>query len=58
MKSSELHRLIKQAGWMPIRQCGSHIIYEKNGIRYCAPDHGSKEMGKGIALKILKEMGI
>jgi len=34
-----------------VRQVGSHVIYEKNGIRYCVPDHGSKEIGTGLATK-------
>jgi len=58
MKSSELHRLIRRCGWAAVRQVGSHVIYEKNGIRYCVPDHGSKEIGTGLATKIIKEMGL
>lgn len=58
MKSNELHRLIKQNGWVAIRQAGSHVIYEKDGVRFCVPNHGSKEMKKGLAMKILKEMGL
>lgn len=58
MKSSEFHRLIIQNGWCPIRQCGSHIIYEKNGLKYPVPNHGSKEMCKGLVMKIKKDMGL
>lgn len=58
MKSSELHRIIKRNGWVAIRQVGSHIIYEKNGIHFTVPDHGSKEMKKGLAQKLIKEMGL
>jgi len=58
MKSSELHRLIRRCGWVAVRQVGSHVIYEKNGIRYCVPDHGSKEIGTGLATKVIKEMGL
>lgn len=58
MKSHELHRLIKTQGWIPVRQTGSHVIYEKNGLRYPVPDHGSKEIKKGLADKIKKEMGL
>ncbi len=39
-------------------QSGSHIIYEKNGIHYTATFHGSKEVGKGLEMKIKKEMGL
>lgn len=58
MKSSELHRLIKRGGWVAVRQVGSHVIYEKDGVRIPVPNHGSKEMKQGLALKIIKEMGL
>ena len=56
MKSSELNRLILRNGWIAIRQKGSHITYEKNGKSYTATFHGSKEVGKGLEMKIKKEM--
>ncbi len=55
MKYNELHRLIRKNGWIRIRR-GKHIIYEKDGKRYPVPDHGSKEVGKGLERKIKKEM--
>ena len=58
MKSSELNRLILRNGWRVISQRGSHVKYEKNGIIYIATFHGSKEVGKGLELKIKKEMGL
>ena len=58
MKSSELNRLILKNGWKILRQSGSHVIYEKNGITYSATFHGSKEVGKGLEMKIKKEMGL
>jgi predicted RNA binding protein YcfA (HicA-like mRNA interferase family) len=36
----------------------SHRIYEKDGVRMTVPFHGSKEVPKGLALKILKDAGI
>jgi mRNA interferase HicA len=56
MKSSEFHKLIRRNGWQHIRTSGSHYIYEKDGKTYPVPYHGMKEMGKGIELKIRKEM--
>jgi predicted RNA binding protein YcfA (HicA-like mRNA interferase family) len=41
-----------------LRVKGSHYIYEKDGKTYAVPFHGTKEMGKGIELKIRKEMGL
>ncbi len=58
LKSSELHKLIRQNGWVHIRTRGSHYIYEKGKQIYPVPFHGVKEMGKGIETKIKKEMGL
>jgi mRNA interferase HicA len=56
MKTTELHRLVKRNGWIEIRQAGSHVIYQKGDITYPVPFHGAKEVGKGLELKIRKEM--
>ncbi len=58
MKSSEFHRLVQINGWKEIRQAGSHIIYEKNGKQITVPYHGSKEMKKGLVMKLKKEIGL
>ncbi|VDH16087.1 YcfA-like protein [Algoriella xinjiangensis] len=59
MKSSEFIREIKRKGWVFLRQGkGSHEIYEKDGKQEVVPNHGSKEMGKGLELKLRKKMGL
>ena len=58
MKSAELRKLVERNGWICVRACGSHYIYEKEGVRYTVPFHGSKEVGKGLEKKIKKEMGL
>lgn len=58
MKYAELHRLIQRQGWWVRRQTGSHVIYEKDGKTYPVPLHGSKEVGKGLELKIKRDMGL
>ena len=58
MKSSEFHRLVKKNGWIYVKSEGSHYIYEKNGKMYPVPFHGAKEIGKGLEIKMRKEMGI
>lgn len=59
MKSNEFIREIKQKGWTLLRQGkGSHEIYEKDGQCVSVPNHGSKEMGKGIENKLRKQMGL
>jgi mRNA interferase HicA len=58
MKSKELHQLISKNGWQILRVKGSHYIYEKDGRTYPVPYYGAKEVGKGIELKIKKEMNL
>lgn len=59
MKSKEFIRLATRNGWILLRQGkGSHEIYEKNGIQVVIPNHGSKELGKGLENKLRKEMGL
>ena len=57
MKSSEFLREIRKKGWIFLRRGkGSHLIFEKNGKQVVVPDHGSKELGKGLEKKLRKEM--
>jgi len=59
MKSNEFIREIKGKGWSFLRQGkGSHEIYEKDGRQVVVPNHGSKELGKGLEQKLRKEMGL
>jgi mRNA interferase HicA len=58
MKSSELHRIITRNGWKLIRSNGSHYMYEKDGIRYPVPFHGSKEVVEGLRKRIFKIMNL
>jgi mRNA interferase HicA len=59
MKSSEFIREIKRKGWIFLRQGkGSHEIYEKEGQQVTLPNHGSKELGKGLEKKLRNEMGL
>ncbi|MCA6514884.1 MAG: type II toxin-antitoxin system HicA family toxin [Chitinophagaceae bacterium] len=59
MKSNEFLREIQKKGWVFIRRGkGSHIIFEKNCKQESVPLHESKEMGKGLEMKLRKGMGI
>ncbi len=58
MKSTEFHKLIRQHGWVEVRQAGSHVVYEKEGMMVVVPYHGSREMKKGLVSKLIKQMGI
>ena len=58
MKSDEFHKLVWENGWTKIRQTGSHVIYKKGNRTYPVPYHQGKEIGKGLARKMKKEMGL
>lgn len=58
MKSKEFHKFIEEQGWQVVRQVGSHIVYKKGEKQIVVPFHGSKEMKKGLVMKIKKDMGI
>ena len=56
VRYSQLHRKIRKNGWVHVRTSGSHYIYEKNGRNYPAAFHCSKEVPKGMQIKIVKDM--
>lgn len=58
MKSSELVRKYLQAGWLEIRQTGSHKIFKHplTGETQSVPYHGSKEVSTGLARKLLRKL--
>lgn len=60
MKCSELLRLLKNDGWYPASQKGSHVKLknDKKEGTIIFPNHGSQEIGKGLEKKILKDAGI
>ena len=60
MKYSELIRLLKRNGWYEARQSGSHIIMQHpmTNEQLTVPNHGSKEIGKGLQQKIMKQAGL
>lgn len=60
MKSSELLRLLKKAGWYEVRRKGSHIMMKhptKPNI-IVVPFHASGEMKTGTLQAILKAADI
>ncbi|MFM7021387.1 MAG: type II toxin-antitoxin system HicA family toxin [Flavobacteriales bacterium] len=60
MKSSELIRILKKNGWFVVRQSGSHMImrHPDKAQQLTVPNHGSQEVGTGLANKILKDAGL
>jgi len=59
MKSTELHRRFIKAGYKFDHAEGSHYFYIKDGVMTePIPYHGAKEMGTGIANKLIRKYGI
>ncbi len=62
MKWSELKRKLKSAGYEFLRDAkGSHEVWhhpEKPGSEIVIANHPSKEIGTGLAQKILKQAGL
>ncbi|MGN6603201.1 MAG: type II toxin-antitoxin system HicA family toxin [Ginsengibacter sp.] len=60
MKSSELYKKFKKAGWIELRQTGSHKILQHAEKKFTitVPWHGSKEVPTGLANKLLKQAGL
>ncbi len=51
----EVLKLYLKAGWVVLRQRGSHVIIGKNGQREVVPMH--RELKKGLERKLLKRIG-
>ena len=60
MKSSEALRILMKDGWYVISQRGSHmkLIHNVKNGTIIFPNHGSQELGKGLAKKLFKQAGI
>jgi predicted RNA binding protein YcfA (HicA-like mRNA interferase family) len=59
MKAGDLVKLIEAAGWVFQRQTGSHMIFRHADFRRPIPiPNHSKDLGKGLVLKILKQAGL
>ena len=60
MKYSELFKLLKRVGWVEIRQTGSHVmmVHPTKSDQLTVPNHGTKEIKKGLCNAILKQAQI
>ncbi|MCK4569972.1 MAG: type II toxin-antitoxin system HicA family toxin [Bacteroidales bacterium] len=60
MKCSALLRILHNDGWYAVSQSGSHLKlkHDKKQGTIIFPDHGSREAGKGLEKRILKDAGI
>jgi mRNA interferase HicA len=58
MSYSEFRKWLKSQGATFKPGKGSHFKVTLNGVTTICPDHGKKEMGKGLVEKIKKDLGI
>jgi mRNA interferase HicA len=60
MKCSELLRILLKDGWGIVSTKGSHLKmkHPQKPEIIIFPDHGSREMGKGMERKIRKAAGL
>lgn len=60
MKCSELLRMLRREGWFEVSQRGSHIKlkHPQKVTVIVVPNHGSKEVAKGLLHRIAKDAGI
>lgn len=62
MKWSELKKKLKNSGYVFLRDAkGSHEIWhnpKKEGSEIVIANHASKEVGTGLANKIMKQAGL
>lgn len=60
MKARELVKLVESRGWVFQKQEGSHMIFKHPDFQRLLPipNHGSKDLGKGLVQKILKQAGL
>ena len=53
---TELIKIVQKMGFCKARQKGSHIRYaHPDGRKTTIPDHGGKDVPKGLLVKIIKQ---
>lgn len=59
MKSDDLIRELKKAGWAEVRVAGSHHIFKHpTNPEHITVPHPKKDLGKGLVHKIRKQAGL
>jgi predicted RNA binding protein YcfA (HicA-like mRNA interferase family) len=58
--AKEIIKVLEERGWYLDRVKGSHHVYKNDKLKRSVPIplHGSKDLGKGLYFKILKQCGI
>ena len=56
LRAAEVIRALERAGFDVTRQRGSHIrLHHVDGRVVTVPDHGSRDVGRGLLRKILRD---
>ena len=60
VKYNELFRLLKNDGWIVVRQKGSHVIlrHPAKSEQLTIPFHAGKEVKKGLLQAIMKQANL
>ena len=58
VSGEELARFLRKQGFRHLRQDGSHLLLLRaDGVQVVVPIHGGRDLGRGLALSILKQAG-
>jgi predicted RNA binding protein YcfA (HicA-like mRNA interferase family) len=59
IRAAELLKFLKSNGFAPLRQAGSHLtVYnQERDVAVTVPMHKGHDLGRGLALRILKDAG-
>lgn len=56
MNAAELVRILERSGFERVRQSGSHLILRhSDGRRVTVPMHKSRDLGRGLLARIMKD---
>ena len=56
MTAPELVRILERRGFERVRQSGSHLsLRHSDGRRVTVPMHKSKDLGRGLLVRIMKD---
>jgi mRNA interferase HicA len=57
-RARDLIKKLKKSGFEEVNQKGSHKKFKKGKVIIIVPDHGGKDLGKGIIKEIEKQSGV
>jgi predicted RNA binding protein YcfA (HicA-like mRNA interferase family) len=59
VSADKLIKILAKTGFKPVRQKGSHIILRHpDGRSTVIPNHPGEEIGRGLLLKILRDVSL